>query len=289
MFKLFLGAACIGFAPIFVKLIDMEPSPLGFYRCFMAFIFLSLYIVITTRFKAWRWSKEIYKLVFFAGALFALDLFVWHRSVIYAGAGLGTILGNTQVFYVALIGVVFYREKITALFVFSVLLAFLGIYLLVAYRVSEIENPHYAMGVAYGLFTGIVYASYILVIRKIEGLSDKAPTEQVLAGVSAVCAFFLFIVSYFEGTLRWPVGLEWGWLVALSLVAQVMGWLLITKTLPKTPASRAGLILNAQPVVAVIAGNLILHEKLNFTQVIGAVITLIAIYVGTHRKQFKKI
>ena len=88
--------------------------------------------------------------------------------------------------------------------------------------------------------------------------------------------------------MRLPVGMEWGALALLAFVAQVLGWMLITKTLPKTPASRAGLILNAQPVVAVIAGDLILHEKLSLIQIVGAGLTLVAIYLGTYKKRIRK-
>ncbi len=290
MLRLFLGAACIGFAPIFVRLLPLAPTPIGFYRCGFATIFLMLYISATDRknFRPLTWAFDVWKLILLAGALFAVDLFVWHRSVIYAGAGLGTILGNTQVFYVALVGVFFYKERITFKFISSVFMAFFGIYLLVSYRIFQGEEVNYSWGVFFGLLTGIIYASYILTIRKIESMANRPPTEQVLAMVSLVSAIGLFLISEGEGTMRMPAGIEWAHLIGLALVAQVFGWLLITRALPRTPVSRSGLILNAQPVVAVIASALILDERLGAIQLAGAALTLYAIYLGSHKVKKSK-
>lgn len=270
----------------------MGPSPIGMYRCGLASVLLFLGISFTQGVKSFRFSKypkKVWTLVISAGALFALDLFVWHRAVIFAGAGLGTILGNTQVFYVALIGILFYKEKPKWILFFSIFLAFLGIYLLVDFQHAD-TGTYYGWGVAFGLMTGLIYANYIVVMRKIESLNNYIKTEHALTLVSFFAAFFLLPVSVYEGTLRLPEGIEWVWLISLAFVAQVLGWLLITKTLPKTPVSQAGLILNAQPVVAVIAGDLILGEHLNPTQILGALITLAAIYFGTQkRKKIKPI
>lgn len=287
-FRLFLGAVCIGFAPIFVRLLTLAPTPIGMYRCGLAALMLFAWVLSSksrTSFHPSKYSFTVWRLLLTGGALFALDLFVWHRSVIYAGAGMGTILGNTQVFYVALIGIFFYREKPTLLFIFSIFLAFAGIYLLVNFRTSSENASNYQLGVIFGLVTGIVYATYILTMRQLESLNNLIRTEHALAFVSLFAALFLFPISFFEGSLRLPSPMEWVWLLSLSFIAQVIGWLLITKTLPKTPVSKAGLILNAQPVVAVIAGDLILHERLSGIQMVGAALTIAAIYIGTRKKR----
>ncbi len=286
MFKLFLGAVCIGFAPIFVRVLFLGPSLIGAYRCGFAALLLVAYIQYLKKpFQPLQWTKELWKFVLLAGFLFGLDLFVWHRSVIFAGAGLGTILGNTQVLYVALVGIYFHKEKISISFIAAIVMAFFGIYLLVNYRLPTEVKPEFALGVTYGLITGVVYASYILTMRKLESFSQTVPREQVLMMVSLIASLCLFIASLMEGTFRLPVGNEWPLLFSLAFVAQVMGWLLITKNLRLVPVSRAGLIINAQPVVAVIAGNLILNEHLSTLQICGALLTLSAIYLGTQKKK----
>lgn len=53
-----------------------------------------------TRFWAWL-----------AGAFLAFDLIVWHRSIEYVGAGLATVLGNTQVLLVGAAAWLLFRER----------------------------------------------------------------------------------------------------------------------------------------------------------------------------------
>jgi drug/metabolite transporter (DMT)-like permease len=288
MLRLFLGAVLIGFAPILVKLVAIGPTTTAFYRCAFAFLILMLLMASgllskNVRLSPRHWPREAKWLAALAGLLFAGDLYVWHRAVLYAGAGMGTILGNTQVFYSSLLGLLFFDERLTFRFVVSVLMAFAGVFLLVRFgsAPSSTLGDKYWWGVAFGLSTGAFYASYILTMRRLEKLSVGIPTEQLIAAVSAVAAIVLLPISLHESTLRLPVGMEWVWLPTLALVAQIAGWILITKNLPKVPLSRAGLIILAQPVVATVVGNLLFGESLSPLQLLGAVLTLAAIYLGT--------
>ncbi|MCB0417271.1 MAG: DMT family transporter [Bdellovibrionales bacterium] len=270
--KLFLGALCIGFAPVFVKLLEMPPTVIGFYRCLFAaagLFFLSA--------KQPNKHSPKRRWILAAGAAFAIDLYVWHRSVVYAGAGLGTILGNTQVFYTSLFGLLFLGEKLKLRFWFAVILAFAGIYLLVGFHRTPSE--HYWAGVGFGVSTGIVYALYILCMRQAEGESGL-PSGRLLAEVSLVCALVLLPVCLAEHSLRLPTGNEWIWILALAGVAQITGWWLISGSLRAVPVSQAGLILLTQPAVATLMGALLFGEALGLAQASGAVLTFGAIYLG---------
>ena len=50
---------------------------------------------------------------------------------------------------------------------------------------------------------------------------------------------------------RWPSA---GWLVTLALTSQVLGWLLITVSLPRLPAALTSLLLTVQPIGSVALG-----------------------------------
>lgn len=286
--KLWMGAVCISFAPVFVKLAgDMGPTLLGFYRCLFGAAFL-LFIVPpnASYFKKLKADGyHIFKLLILAGIALALDLFVWHRSVLYAGAGLSTILGNTQVFYLAAFGILFMGEKPSVRLLISVLLAFGGIALLVSPNPTHSMPSIHRWGVGFGLATGVVYAAYVGLLRVIEQKYQAVVTNLgVVCLISAVC---LFVITAIEGNVHAPQGMEWLWVIALAVTAQLLGWLLITPNLPKVPISRAGLILLTQPVGAALWGALFFNERLTLSQLFGAACTLVAIYLGTlqHRRR----
>ena len=72
---------------------------------------------------------------------------------------MATILGNTQVFWSALVGVLFLRESLSLRFVGATVVAFVGVVLLVGFG-SQVElSPRYLLGVAMGLCTGVAYVS----------------------------------------------------------------------------------------------------------------------------------
>ena len=54
-----------------------------------------------------------------SGAVFSIDLFCWHLSIDYVGPGLATILGNCQVFILALAGRLLYKERLGLAFILS--------------------------------------------------------------------------------------------------------------------------------------------------------------------------
>lgn len=104
------GALVLSFSPVFVKVAAVGPAIAGFYRVLIGGIILLILSAIKREVLWNGWPS--FRLVALGGVLFALDLTLWHRSIDYVGPGLATILGNFQVFFLALFGVLFIGEKI---------------------------------------------------------------------------------------------------------------------------------------------------------------------------------
>ncbi|TET93505.1 MAG: EamA family transporter [Candidatus Zixiibacteriota bacterium] len=141
-------------------------------------------------------------------------------------------------------------------------------------------------GIAFGLLTGIVYANYIVVV-KIAGQSESKPSSLTLmAWTSLFSALFLGVAGLFEKDRFMPPDLFSVFILfALALVAQALGWWAIASSLPKIAASRSGLALLLQPVLATVWGVFFFHEYLTPVQIGGAMITLVAIYAGSVRNR----
>src|SRR5881394_649450 len=96
-----VGAVAIAFSGILFRLSHVSPSTGAFYRCVWALP--PLWIV--SRLEQRRWGRRPLRLrgyAWVAGAFFAADLVLWHNSIEKVGAGLSTVLGNTQVVLVGL-------------------------------------------------------------------------------------------------------------------------------------------------------------------------------------------
>jgi len=64
----------------------------------------------------------------------------------------------------------------------------------------------------------------------------------------------------------WPAH---AWLVILAFSSQVLGWLLISASLPRLPAALTSLLLTIQPVGSVILGALLFAEAPSGLQLVG--------------------
>ena len=71
-------------------------------------------------------------------------------------------------------------------------------------------------------------------------------------------------------TTSCPRGRRAGWLITLALSSQVLGWLLISVSLPRLPAALTSMILTIQPVGSVVLGIVLLGEEPTVLQLAGA-------------------
>jgi drug/metabolite transporter (DMT)-like permease len=69
--------------------------------------------------------------------------------------------------------------------------------------------------------------------------------------------------------------------VTLALTSQVLGWLLITSSLPRLPAAITSLLLTVQPVGSVALAALIFSESPTALQLAGVVLILSALLTAT--------
>jgi drug/metabolite transporter (DMT)-like permease len=278
-----IGAVCVSFAPVFVKLINvsvMGPTAIGFWRMFIGGLILFIFAVLKG--ESIRIPKTVLYFTILAGFLFYGDLFVWHRSILLVGAGISTILGNTQVFWMAFFGILIFKEKLTFTFLVSILCAFIGVTLLIGIGSGLNFTEPYINGIIYGLLTGFFYSSYMATLKKAGHYSKTNNFFTLMAWTSIICSIFLAISAVIENDPYLPTDSDtWLSLLGLAIVVQSVGWWIIAVNLPKIKAAQSGMILLLQPTLATIWGALLFSERLSFLQLVGAIITLIAIYVGS--------
>lgn len=258
----------------------MGPTVIGLWRMIFGSGFLFAWIILRRKalvlpFKVMRW-------LILAGFFFCFDLFFWHRSVIYAGAGMSTILGNTQVFFSAIIGVMVFKEKLTLRFVVSAVAGIIGMIFLVGIGSDIAFTAVYTKGVIFGYLTGICYACYIVSL-KYAGHQIRGSDIVILAAWASVFSsgWLLGTATIEQVPLISGDSSVWILLLLLGFIVQMVGWLSITSSLPHLETSRSGLILLIQPVLATVWGAIIFAEELTIMQIGGAILLLTAIYFGS--------
>jgi drug/metabolite transporter (DMT)-like permease len=275
------GALCIATSGILVRLADTTTVTVAVYRCLYALPFLGV-IAWTERRRFRGLPLKTRKLAWVAGVFFALDLIFWHNTIEAVGAGLATVLGNLQVLVVgfaawALLGEKPHRGLLAALPVVLV-----GVVLISGVIGEDAYGDDPALGVAYGIATSIAYAAFLLVLR--QGSGDLRRTAGPLFHATLSAALVAVAYGLFSGRMEWHPGwASQGWMVALALTAQVAGWLLIARSLPRLPAAVTSVVLLLQPVGAMALAAAILAERPGFAQLAGAVLILAGVMAATAR------
>ncbi len=285
---LLFGAVLISFSAVFVRLVSVPPTASAFYRVFIGGVVLAAWALLRRRKQREPRPRSTLVAVLLLSAVvfFALDLAFWHRSIVLVGPGLATLLGNFQVFFLALAGIFLYRERPEARTLIAMPMALGGIALIVGLE-GFAASPDVRLGVIFGLFTALTYAGYLLCLRRIGELDKRRAGggrngAADLAVISLASAALLVPVVYASGeTLAISTVRDGVILLAYGLISQVIGWLIIARSLPGVPASRAGVILLLQPLLSFVWDVVLLGRPVSLREAAGAAIALAAIWLGT--------
>jgi len=283
---LLAGGCCIAFAPIFVRLSDTGPVASAFWRVALAAPMLWLWV--------WRegstgsdsnsqsrdpdgnakWSLTP---VFLAGVFFAVDLAVWHWSIVWTSVANSTLLANLAPIFVTLGGWILWKQQVTRLFLVGMVTAIVGMFVLVGPNFSAGGTA--LLGDALGALTAVFYASYMLAIKRSRDVG--ASTARLMAWSTTISAVLLLPVALLSPQPMLAQAAS-GWLVLLGLafVSQVIGQGLIAYAFAHLPASLSSVSLLIQPVVAALAAWALFGEAVGAAQLVGGAIVLAGIWIS---------
>jgi drug/metabolite transporter (DMT)-like permease len=269
-----LGAFSIAFSAVLVRLSGTEPATAAIFRCAYALPVLGLLAILERRAYGPQPTAQL-RLAMIAGIFFAVDLVVWHHTIVYVGAGLATVMGNTQVVIVALLAWFLLGERPANRVLLAIPVVLAGVVLISgAIGSAEAYGKNPPLGVLTGLVTGLAYAGFLLVLR--HGNADLRRPAGPLFIATAVAAVASLLMGLPLGEVdlvpSWPAH---RYLIALALSSQVIGWLLISLSLPRLPAALTSVVLTLQPVAAVMLGIVLLGEAPSTVQLAGAATILV--------------
>jgi drug/metabolite transporter (DMT)-like permease len=274
-----LGALVIAFSAILVRLAEVSPATAAFFRCAYAVPVLGVLAWMErSRYGPRPFRERVIPLG--AGVLLTADLILWHYSIEAVGAGLATVLGNVQVVLVALLAWAFLGERPSNRALGAIPVVFTGVVLISGVVGAGAYGEDPLLGVVYGVATAISYALFILVLRHAN--SDLRRPAGPLFDTSLSAAFFCAAAGVVIGDIDFvPDAEAQAWLVLLALSSQVVGWLLISVSLPRLPAVLTSILLMLQPVSTVILGALLLSEEPSAIQLSGVAIVLAGVALAT--------
>ena len=295
------GAVCISSSAVLMKLASTaSPSVVAFGRCAFALPVLGVLALREHRRgrgrgpgrgrgsgrggcgpmpRRSRWLARL------AGVFLAADLILWSHTIAAIGAGLGTVVGNLEVLIISLLAWLVLGERPGRSLVLASPVMLAGLVLvggLADVGGSRAYGTDPALGAGLGVGVAVLYAVYILMLRQATSVADAgtavaAPLFEATAGAVAGSALLGLVLGDVRLGPPWPA---LGWIVLLALSSQVIGWLLITVSMPRLAAGTIGALLLIQPAGSVALSYVILGERPSLLQLAGVALVLTGVVVA---------
>ena len=278
------GGVVVSFAPILYALSDANPLTGAFFRMVYALPFLLIIILFRKAEDTRSVNTRLIALV--AGFAFSLDFLAYHSTVDWIGTGIGTLIGNSQVIIVTLMSWRLFGERPNLSILISLPIVMVGLVLISGVLDDDPYGEYPVRGVIAGVFTAIFYSAFLIIYRFAN--RELAPAVNLQFDSTAGCALGLLILSFLplKSIFVEPIDFEpkfptHGWLLALAILSQVMGWLAIAHSLPRLPAAYTSFAILLQPTFTIIWGILLLAESPSLQQAIGMFLILGSIVAVT--------
>ena len=289
------GAVCISSSAVLMRLASTSASITALGRCAFALPVLGALALLERRRGAPRLSSRSRWLARLAGVFLAGDLILWSHAITAIGAGLGTVVTNLQVLIISLLAWLILGERPHRSLVLASPVMLAGLALvggLGGVGGVRAYGTDPGLGVVDGVGVAFLYAIYILMLR--QATSPRANhrlqdgTRTAIAGVlfeataggcagSVALGFALHDFHLGPASSLWPA---LGWLALLALTSQVLGWLLITVSMPRLPAAMIGALLLVQPAGSVALSYFVLGERPSAPQLLGVALVLTGVLVA---------
>lgn len=273
-----LGAAFISLSAIFTKLSGTTAGTAAFYRCVLALLIL---VPLALR-EGGRW--RLFDVL--GGVLLGVDFVLWGRSIADVGAGIATVAVNIQVLIVPMLALIFTGERPSRRFWIAVPVIIGGVALTGGVLDVQAFGENPIRGVLFAAAAGVAYGIYLFRLRR--GGQGGQRFVPVCAATVGAAVGSLALGSVYGGidfTPGWPA---FGWLIALALSGQVIGWLLIGFALPRLNSGVGATLLLVQPIGAVAFGILLLHEQLGLWQAVGCALVVLVVWFTATGSQSKR-
>ena len=260
----------------------------SYIRQFLAGSIMVLYFLIKgEKLPSWKQFRWLFILSIFMFVL-ANGLSTW--GVKYIPSGLAALIGALYPLSVVLIEMIFFKVNNSSRLTFIGLLLGLGGVSLVLYENTFHAQPDgYVFGIILGVIAMLSWSIGTLYIVRNKYLMNP---YYAMGWQMFMASFMIYGLAKVTGNdqpfsvIPWQTWTAIGYLIIMGSIVAFIAFIYTTKHLPTVISSLYAYI---NPLVAMIVGAILLHEKLTPFILIGAAITLTGVYlVNRSLKEIKK-
>lgn len=216
------------------------PAEAGFWRAGFGALFFWLHALRNGDYHVAR--SDILKLLLFGALCIAAMNYCFMHSVRQAGAGMATVLLYTSPIYVAAMSRFFFKERLSNLKKFAIVLAFAGV-ACISLSGGSAASGRMPASMAFGLLAGLAYSVQYIVSKIFLGR---------YSGISIYCYGFLGAMATLLPFISFTGISLTGWLalLAVGFFSTYVAYCAYGLALKILPATKAAVAANVDPLFA---------------------------------------
>lgn len=283
----YLALGCIilavlfwGFSFISTKIVlqQIPPISIAFFRQVITAAILVPWLIWIKSLPRASWKTLI---VIAAASLFGIVFYfiLENYGIKFTTASNASMIVSALPIFTLLSEAIFFKLKVTWRMILCIGLSMLGVYFVVTVDGRLDVSSARFVGNLLVLGAMVCWVIYTILNKQLsKDYSSMAITAyQSLVSVALFAPLILTEVSQWDTIKAWS-GIVWLNLVFLGIFCSGLAYFCYIYAVKRLGATIAAAFLNLVPVVTVIGGFFILHEKLTFMQLGGIVLIMIALF-----------
>ena len=260
---------------------DFSPALLTMLRLLFIVLFLIGLSSYKKHFK--RVNKSDLLVVFFLG-LIGVFINQWSFFVGLQTADPTTsalILATTPIL-TSVLAAIFLKEKLTIRMLMGSIVAIIGIYFVVTK--GDLSSLHIDKGLLWIVITMITFAIMIIMTRllsnRIDPLTITLYSNVVGLIVSIPFAFLLDTPVHVSSDMS-----DWVFLIGTAVVVHGIATLIWNQNIRHVDASKASILSNLEPFVAMIMGLILLYKPITRAEIVGSLFIVGGVVLSTYQRK----
>ena len=278
--KLQLTASMLVFSSIgiFVKYIPMPSSVIAFARGLIGMIFLLLVVLVTKNKLSSQNIKNNLLVLILSGAAIGFNWILLFEAYNYTTVATATLSYYLAPFFVMLASPFFLKEKLTLKQFICLIGALVGMVFVSGIVKNGIPELAEIKGVLFGLGAAILYATVIVLNKKLGEISAYEKTIMQLGMAAIVVLPYIFITEDLTSIAFTTKSVIL--LLVVGVVHTGIAYAFYFNSMKDLKAQTVAIFSYIDPAVAILLSAFLLKEEMDIYGIIGAVLILGSAFIS---------
>ncbi|MEU3252045.1 DMT family transporter [Streptomyces sp. NPDC006997] len=242
-----------------------------FYRCVFGAVALAAYCLLRGFLTPHRFTRRTFALAALGGVCIVLNWVLLFSSYSRTSISVATVVYHTQPFYVVLLGLLLFKERLTRHQAGWILLAFAGVVLVADLASADgAGGGGYLLGVGQALLAALLYAFATVIAQHLRSVRPE------LTALVQVCVGIPLLLPFTALGESAGLGADWGWLVGLGVIHTCLLYILLYASYQKLPTARIAVLSFVYPAVAILVDLLVYGHRITALQALGIPLIVVA-------------